>query len=81
MPAEPFHRPPTADTLDVEPRIRDMAESIYRLRAFDRMPALGKELDISGCVDPDLVAHCVSAHDHVRGCGAIDVVRRFKRVC
>ena len=76
----PF-RPLAADTLDVDPRIRDMAESIYRLRAFDRMPALGKTLDMSGCVDPDLVAHCLSAHDHARGCWAIDVIRGFKRVC
>jgi hypothetical protein len=58
-----------------------MAESIYRLRAFDRMPALGKELNISGCVDPDLVAHCASTPVHARGCWAIDVVRGIKRVC
>jgi hypothetical protein len=76
----PF-RPLAADTLDVQPRIRDMAESIYRLRAFDRMPALGKELNISGCVDPDLVAHCASTPVHARGCWAIDVVRGIKRVC
>ena len=74
----PF-RPIAADKLDLEPRIRDMAESIYSFRAFDRMPALGKELDIGGCVDPDLATHCVNAHVHARGCWALDMARGFKR--
>jgi hypothetical protein len=68
-----------ADQLHVEPRIRDMAESIYRLRAFDKMPALGKELEASGCVDPELVSHCIDAHVHVRGCWALDMARGVKR--
>jgi hypothetical protein len=74
----PF-RPIAADELDVEPRVRDMAESLYRLRAFDRMPVLGKELEVSGCVDHDLVSHCINAHVHARGCWALDMARGFKR--
>ena len=74
----PF-RPITTDKLDVEPRIRDMAESIYSLGALDRMPALGKELDIGGCVDPDLVTHCVNSRVHARGCWVLDMARGFKR--
>jgi hypothetical protein len=50
--------PLAADTPNVEPRIREMADSIYRLRAFDKMPDLGKLLVTSGCVAPDLVTHC-----------------------
>jgi hypothetical protein len=73
----PF-RPITADELDVEPRIRDVAESIYRLRDFDRMPVLGKELEVSGCVDHDLVSHCINAHVHARGCWALDMAREAK---
>lgn len=67
--------------LDVDPRIRDMAESIYRLRAFDRMPVLGKELEASGCAVPDVVSHCVNSHVHARGCWVLDMARGFKRNC
>ena len=73
-------RPLAPLSMDVGTRIRDMAESIYKLRAFDRMPALGKELNIGGGVDPALVTHCVNSSVHARGCWAIDVVRGFKRV-
>ena len=63
----PF-RPIAADGLDVEPRIRELAESIYSHHAFDRMLIFGKELELSGCVDPDLVSHCTNARVHARGC-------------
>lgn len=75
----PF-RPAGTDKLDVNPRIRDMAESIYRLRAFDRVPVLGKELEDSGCEDPELVSHCVNAPVHARGCWALDMARGFNRI-
>jgi hypothetical protein len=74
----PF-RPIAAASLDVEPRIGDMAESIYRLRAFDRLPVLGEQLEAIGCVDSDLVSHCVDAHVHARGCWALDMARGLKR--
>ncbi len=74
----PF-RPLAADKLDVEPRIRDMAETIYNLRAFDRMPVLGKELEVSGCANHDLVSHCINARVHARGCWALDRARGIKR--
>lgn len=74
----PF-RPIATDKLDVEPRSRDLAESIYRLRAFDRMPILGKELGASACVDSDLVSHCTRGRVHARGCWALDIARGFKR--
>jgi hypothetical protein len=74
----PF-RPIAAAKLDVKPRIGDTAESIYRLRAFDSLPLLGKELEVIGCVDSDLVSHCINAHVHTRGCWALDMARGFKR--
>ena len=74
----PF-RPIAADTLDAEPRIREMAESIYTVRDFDRMPVLGEELAGSGCADPDLLSHCTNARVHARGCWALDLARGLKR--
>jgi hypothetical protein len=76
----PF-RPIATDMLDAEPRIREMAESIYSLRAFDRMPVLGKALATCGGVEPDLVSHCINADVHSRGCWALDLARGFKRGC
>lgn len=71
--------PMVVGPLQVEPQIRDIAESIYRLRAFDRMADLGKELEATGRVDPELVAHCIDSPTHSRGCWALDMVRGFKR--
>ncbi len=68
-----------ADKLDVEPWIRDIAEAIYSLRAFDRMPILGRELEASGYVNSDLVAHCVQSSVHARGCWALDMARGLGR--
>ena len=77
----PFRPVGGADKLDVDPRIRDMAESIYRLRTFDKMPVLGNELEANGCAVLDIVSHCISSHVHTRGCWAIDMARGFKRNC
>jgi hypothetical protein len=72
-------RQTAARNLEMETYTRGMADSIYRLRAFDRMPALGKELEARGCVDSDLVAHCIRGPVHARGCWAIDMARGLKR--
>jgi hypothetical protein len=74
----PF-RPIANDEPDLPPRIREIAESIYRLRAFDRMPELGKDLEAGACVGPDLLSHCLHAHVHTRGCRALDTARGFNR--
>ena len=71
--------PIAVDELDVERRIRELAESIYSLHAFDRMLVLGEELELSGCVDPELVSHCINARVHARGCWALDMARGIKR--
>jgi hypothetical protein len=72
-------RQAAAHKLEMEPYIRDMAESIYCLRAFDRTSVLGKELEARRCVDTDLVAHCISDRVHARGCWALDMARGLKR--
>ena len=74
----PF-RPIAAAKLDMAPRIGEMAESIYRLRAFHRLPFLGEQLEVIGCVDSDLVSHCIHAHVHARGCWALDIARGLRR--
>lgn len=68
-----------SDTLEMEPRVRDLAKSIYSLRAFHKMPVLGKELEISGCVDSSLVDHCNHDYIHARGCWALDMSRGLSR--
>lgn len=65
---------------ELNPQLRDLAESIYRERTFERMPDLGKALESHGGVDPDLVAHCKNDSVHSRGCWALDVVRGIRRV-
>ncbi len=76
----PF-RPAGTDILNPEPQIRDMAESIYKLRTFDKMPALGKALEASGCQASDVVSHCRNAPVHARGCWALDMARGLSRDC
>jgi len=67
--------------LEIELCMRDLAESIYRLRDFDKMPDLGKELEACGNVEHAIVAHCLHDHVHARGCWALDTVRGLHRNC
>ena len=75
----PF-RKDSVELPELNPQLRDLAESIYRERTFERMPDLGKALESHGGVDPDLVAHCKDDSVHARGCFALDVVRGVRRV-
>ena len=54
--------------------IRKMAQSIYDERAFDRMPLLADALEDAGCTDADILTHCRSGGEHVRGCWALDLL-------
>ena len=49
-----------------------LARIIYQDRAFERMPELGDALEVAGCLDPDLLAHCRGPTPHVRGCWLVD---------
>jgi hypothetical protein len=55
--------------------IPNLAQGIYEERAFDRLPILADALEEAGCNDADILAHCRSGGDHVRGCWAVDLVR------
>src|SRR5262249_20924973 len=47
---------------------RRLAEAMYEERSFDRMPILADVLEDAGCSDADLLTHCRSGGEHVRGC-------------
>jgi hypothetical protein len=53
------------------PRI---AEGIYQERAFDRLPILHDALLDAGCDNEDVLAHCLAAGPHVRGCWVLDLL-------
>jgi hypothetical protein len=55
--------------------VREMARAIYDERRFDELPVLADALEDAGCSDEDLLGHCRSGAEHVRGCWALDLVR------
>lgn len=54
--------------------IPKMAQAIYDARAFDRLPQLADALEAAGCDNRDIVDHCRSGGDHVRGCWVVDIL-------
>jgi hypothetical protein len=51
-----------------------LAKAIYVERAFDRLPILADALEDAGCDDADILAHCRSGGEHVRGCWVVDLL-------
>jgi hypothetical protein len=51
-----------------------LARSIYDDRAFDCLPILADALEEAGCTSADLLAHCRSGGEHVRGCSVVDLI-------
>jgi hypothetical protein len=54
--------------------IPKLAQTIYDERAFDHLPILADALEEAGCTDPDILTHCRSGGDHVRGCWPVDLI-------
>jgi hypothetical protein len=54
--------------------IPKLAESIYDDRAFDRLPLLADALEDAGCDDIDILSHCRTPGEHVRGCWVVDLL-------
>jgi hypothetical protein len=52
--------------------VTELAQEMYRERAFSQMPALADALTKAGCDDADVLAHCRGPGPHVRGCWIID---------
>jgi hypothetical protein len=55
-------------------KVVKLAQRIYEERAFHRLPVLADALEDAGCTDGDIVDHCRSGGEHVRGCWAVDLV-------
>jgi hypothetical protein len=51
-----------------------MAWRMYDSRDFAEMPVLADALEEAGCQDADILGHCRSGGEHVRGCWAIDLL-------
>jgi hypothetical protein len=54
--------------------VRKLAQAIYDGRAFDRLPVLADALEEAACADEQILAHCRSGGEHVRGCWVIDLL-------
>jgi hypothetical protein len=54
--------------------IPKLARAVYEERAFDRLPVVGDALEDAGCADQDVLGHCRSACEHVRGCWVLDLL-------
>lgn len=54
--------------------VANLAQAIYTDRAFDRMPILADALEEAGCTDKEILVHCRSGQEHVRGCWVVDLL-------
>jgi hypothetical protein len=51
-----------------------MAQAIDRERRYQDLPILADALEEAGCTDSDLLGHCRSSEEHVRGCWVVDAL-------
>lgn len=51
-----------------------LAQGIYDERAFDLLPILADALEDAGCTNQDILEHCRTGGEHVRGCWVIDLL-------
>jgi hypothetical protein len=51
-----------------------MAQRMYDSRDFADMPILADALEEAGCQDQDILGHCRSGVEHVRGCWVVDLL-------
>jgi hypothetical protein len=69
----PF-RPVVINPTWLSPNVVMLTRGIYEDRAFDRMPVLGDALEEAGCDNGDILVHCRSQTEHVRGCWVVDAI-------
>ena len=62
------------DSVWLTPNVVVLAQTIYDDRAFDRMPILGEVIEEAGCDNTDILDHCRSQIEHVRGCWVVDAL-------
>jgi hypothetical protein len=51
-----------------------LAQAMYERRVFDRVPTLADALEKAGCAQSDILEHCRSRSEHMRGCWVVDLV-------
>jgi hypothetical protein len=51
-----------------------LAQAIYDERRFADLPILADALEEAGCDSADVLAHCRSGGEHVRGCWVVDLL-------
>src|SRR5262249_37522249 len=68
----PF-RPITLGTAWRTPTVTSLGEEIYLENAFDLLPILADALEDAGCNNREVLDHCRSGGEHVRGCWAVDL--------
>jgi hypothetical protein len=51
-----------------------LSRAIYDERRFSDLPILADALEEAGCDNPDILAHCRSGGEHVRGCWVVDLL-------
>jgi hypothetical protein len=54
--------------------VQRIAQAIYDERSFERMPIMADALEDAGCDNADILAHCRSGGEHVRGCWVVDLL-------
>ncbi|HEY7315564.1 MAG TPA: hypothetical protein VH643_39915 [Gemmataceae bacterium] len=54
--------------------LASIAWQMYDSRDFADMPVLADALEEAGCQNQDILSHCRSGGDHVRGCWVIDAL-------
>jgi hypothetical protein len=59
--------------------VRHLAESIAAEGRFEELPILADALEDAGCIEPVLLEHLRGPGEHVRGCWALDLLRRVER--
>jgi hypothetical protein len=51
-----------------------MARQMCESRDFSDMPILADALEETGCSNQDILGHCRSGGEHVRGCWVVDLL-------
>ena len=62
------------DSAWLTPTVVSIAAAICEDRAFDRLPVLADALEEAGCANADVLLHCRTRGEHVRGCWVVDLV-------
>jgi hypothetical protein len=57
-----------------------LAQAIYEEAAYSRLPLLADALEDAGCTYADILAHCRTPGEHVRGCLVVDLLLGQKGV-